>query len=611
MKRDDILRAVGEIDDEYIAEAAPVRKNRFTGLTKFAAIAACFAIIFTSLGLYLFLPGDFFAPDLTKYDGSEYYEIITRIDPFFRRGPSTNFDEFFGAKAEDDGLVFEPTAGDLAEDVSGGDKYVEVTDNQVAGVIEGDLIKRSESHIYYLSGEVLYVYLVEGEESKLAGSFKIDKPNGAQFIYSSNQEMFLSEDAKTVTLIYPYRTKSGESVVSIKAIDVSSPAEIREVGAVQIYGSYLSSRLTGGRLLVISSYRPTSPNYKKPETFVPKVDTGEGVTVLPLDSITYPNELSSTTYTVVTSLDAATLNVDGTHAFLSYSENLYVSENAIYATRGYTDPTETEDGKAYTTKSNISKLSYANGKLEFAGTFTVDGTVNDQYSLDEQEGVLRVVTTTNKYGAGIQNLGTNASLYCIDATTFEVIAKVESFAPWGETVRSVRFDGDAAYVCTSIQLTDPVFFFDLSDLENITYTETGTIDGFSTSLINFGNGFLVGIGVGSMSSTLKIEVYTEEGGVVVPLCAYELENTYYSTEYKSYYVDRKNQLIGLGVRSYSGEKFDNYRSTGYILLSFDGFALHELLAVTVDGEPMYMRGVYIDDCFYILSKDNLIVKKIS
>ena len=436
-------------------------------------------------------------------------------------------------------------------------------------------------------------------------------PDSAQFVYSYKQEMFLSEDAKTVTLIYPYRNKDGETVVSIEAIDVSSPGEIREASSVQIYGSYLSSRLTDGKLLVISSYRPESPNYKKPETFVPKVDTGDGIEVLPLDSITYPDELSSTTYTVVTSLDAATLNVDGTHAFLSYSENLYVSENAIYATRGYTDPTETEGGKTYTTKSNISKLSYADGKLEFVGTFTVDGTVNDQYSLDENDGVLRVVTTTNKYGAGIQNLGTNASLYCIDATTFEVIAKVESFAPWGETVRSVRFDGDAAYVCTSIQLTDPVFFFDLSDLENITYTDTGTIDGFSTSLINFGNGFLVGIGVGSLSSTLKIEVYTEEGGVVVPLCAYELENTYYSTEYKSYYVDRKNQLIGLGVRSYSGEKFNDKGGTGYILLSFDGFALHELLAVTVDGEPSNMRGVYIDDCFYILSKDNLIVKKIS
>ena len=612
MKRDDILRAVGEIDDEYIAEAAPVRKKRFTGLTRFAAIAACFAIIFTSLGLYLFLPGDIFTPDVTRYEKSDYYEIIARIDPFYRRGPSTRFDEFFGAKAEDDSLIFAPSVGgDVADDVSGGDKYVEVTDNQVAGVIEGDLIKRSDSHIYYLSGEVLYVYSIEGESSKLAGSCKIKNPDSAQFVYSYKQEMFLSEDAKTVTLICPYRSKDGETVVTIKAIDVSNPDEIREASSVQIYGSYLSSRLTDGKLLVISSYRPESPNYKKPETFVPKVDTGDGIEVLPLDSITYPDELSSTTYTVVTSLDAATLNVDGTHAFLSYSENLYVSTNAIYATRGYTDRQEVEGGAVYTRKTNVSKLSYAEGKLEFVGTFTVDGTVKDQYSLDEHDGVLRMVTTTNKYGTNVPNLSTNANLYCINATTFEIISTVESFAPWGESVRSVRFDGDAAYVCTSIQLSDPVFFFDLSNLKSITYTETGTIEGFSTSLINFGNGFLVGIGVGSLSSTLKIEVYTEDGDVVVPLCSYELENTYYSTEYKSYYVDRKNQLIGLGVRSYSGEKFNNYHSTGYVLLSFDGFALHELLSVAIDGDPSNMRGVYIDDCFYVLSKDNLIVKKIS
>jgi uncharacterized secreted protein with C-terminal beta-propeller domain len=168
-----------------------------------------------------------------------------------------------------------------------------------------------------------------------------------------------------------------------------------------------------------------------------------------------------------------------------------------------------------------------------------------------------------------------------------------------------------AYVCTSIQLSDPVFFFDLSNVNNITYTETGTIEGFSTSLINFGDGFLIGIGVGKTSSTLKIEVYTEDGEAVIPLCSYELENTYYSTEYKSYYVDRENQLVGLGVRSYSGEKFNDKGCTGYILLSFDGFSLNELLAVALDGEPRDMRGVYIDDCFYILSEDDLIVKKIS
>ena len=612
MKRDDILRAVGEIDDEYIAEAAPVRRKRFAGLTKFAAIAACVAVVFTSLGLYLFLPGDVFTPDVTKYEKSEYYEIITRIDPFYRRGSSTRFDDFFGAKAEDEGLIFAPSAeGDTATDTGNGSEYVEVPDNQVAGVIEGDLIKRSDSHIYYLSGETLYVYSIRGEESELAGSYALEKPEDARFVYSYKQEMFLSADASTVTLIYPYRNSDSETVISVVSLDVSAPEAIRESGRVDIYGSYLSARLTDGRLLLVSSYRPDSPNYKKPETFVPKVDTGEGVEVISPDCIIYPDELSTTTYTVVTSLDEQTLSIEDNHAFLSYSENLYVSKNAIYATRGYTDRHQTTDGIVYTQKTNVSKLSYADGKLDFVGTFTVDGFVNDQYSLDEHEGVLRVVTTTNKYGANVENFTTNANLYCIDASSFEILATVESFAPWGESVRSVRFDGNTAYVCTSIQLSDPVFFFDLSNLNNITYTDTGTIEGFSTSLINFGDGFLVGIGVGGDGGSLKIEVYTEEGGAVVPLCSYELKNTYYSTEYKSYYVDRENQLIGLGVRSYSGEKFNDKGGTGYVLLSFDGFSLNEILAVTIDGEPRYMRGVYIEDCFYVLSKDNMIVRKIS
>ncbi len=611
MKRDDFLRALGEIDDEYIAEAAPVRKKRVIGWQKIAAIAACFALIFTSLGLYLFLPGDIFTPDITKHEGSEYYEIITRIEPFYRKGPSNKFDEIFGAKAEDEGLIFEPSAGgDVAEDVSNG-QYVEVTDNQVSGVIESDLIKRSKTHIYYLHLDTLYVYSINGEASELAGSYTIPKANDTKYSYSQRYEMYLSDDASTVTLIAPYFSKDYGAATAIISIDVSNPTQIDEKGRVCVYGSYLSSRLADGKLLVISSYRPEEPNYKKPETFVPKIDTGEGVEPLSPDSIVYPDKLNSALYTVVTSLDAYTLTHGGTCAFLSYSEQLYVSDNAVYATRGYTDEQSSGDAHVYTQKTDVSKLSYAGNKLEFCGTFTIDGTVKDQYSLDEKDGVLRVVTTTNKYGANVPNLSTNANLYCIDAATFEVLATVESFAPWGESVRSVRFDGNMAYVCTSIQLSDPVFFFNLSDIGNITYTETGTIEGFSTSLINFGNGFLVGIGVGSTSSTLKIEVYTEDGEAVIPLCSYELENTYYSTEYKSYYVDRENQLIGLGVRSYSGEKFNDKGGEGYILLSFDGFSLNELLAVNVDGEPRAMRGVYIDDCFYILSEDDLIVKKIS
>ena len=146
--------------------------------------------------------------------------------------------------------------------------------------------------------------------------------------------------------------------------------------------------------------------------------------------------------------------------------------------------------------------------------------------------------------------GTSASLYCIDLAKWEVVASVENFAPKGEVVQSVRFDKNYAYVCTAVQLTDPVFFFDLSDLNNITYKETGNIEGFSTSLINLGDGYLLGIGRGDSWSSVKVEVYRESESKVESVCSYEIKNGSYSQNYKSYYVNRDTGMFGFGYYDY-------------------------------------------------------------
>ena len=252
----------------------------------------------------------------------------------------------------------------------------------------------------------------------------------------------------------------------------------------------------------------------------------------------------------------------------------------------------------------------------------VKGHLKDQWSMDEYEDVLRVFATTNEstyretyYENGMVSAdmlvptrgGTNASLYCIDLSSFEIIASVMNFAPPGEEIRSVRFDGEAAYVCTSIQLSDPVFFFDLSDLDNISYKDTGTIDGFSTSLINFGNGYLLGIGRGDDWNTLKVEVYEETADGVSSVCSYENTEAICSEEYKSYYVDRKNQLFGFGVVDYDHNMYTTYR---YILLHFDGYELLELVNVPLKGYPDNMRGVYIDGYMYMFGENDFKVEKV-
>jgi uncharacterized secreted protein with C-terminal beta-propeller domain len=178
---------------------------------------------------------------------------------------------------------------------------------------------------------------------------------------------------------------------------------------------------------------------------------------------------------------------------------------------------------------------------------------------------------------------------------------VEAFAPAGEQAESVRFDDNYAYVCTAevITLTDPVYFFDLSDLEHITYKDTGTIDGYSSSLVDFGEGYLVGIGYGKQGF-LKIEVYEECETGVESVAVYEKEWDF-SQDYKSYLIDREKNLVGLATYSFDGK-------LTYVLLHFDGYGWNELVKVPVSWDLSHIRGVLIDGWLYVFDEDFKVVK---
>ena len=384
-----------------------------------------------------------------------------------------------------------------------------------------------------------------------------------------------------------------------------------------ISGSYLSGRLVDGKLLLLSSfYVGKNPDFSKEENFLPQIDTGDGFKSVPLASIISPETLSSSRYTVVCKLDGSSLSLEGVSAFLSYSNEVYVSTDSVYVTRTYTDTQTSKGIKTQASMTEISRLTYGDS-FEYKGSVTVEGYVKDQYSLDEYDGTLRVVTTTDKHqrtenvssdgmsvSSSILPGATNANLYCIDLATMQVAATVERFAPDGEIVQSVRFDGTAAYVCTSVQLSDPVFFFDLTDMQNITYKDTGTIEGFSSSLVNFGDGFLLGIGRGNTWDTVKIEVYEEQGDQVVSVCRYEIERAGYATDYKAYLIDRLNGLVGLGFTKHNGQT----DASRYVLLFFDHYDLHELVNVPLEGDNANKRAVYIDGYLYLFGENDFQVE---
>ncbi len=634
MKKKNWYKGLSLADDQYIAEAHPdnvIKSPKNKILISLVAACACFALLICNL--WLFIPFHTDPPDVSRYADSEYYGLIQKLNVLMFQPPryKNNAEKLWaGLKDISFGKTKEDAAiEDAVPEMDGTGEvgnYQEITDNQVEGIIEADRIKRSDTHIYYLDNEVLRVYSIEKENTKQVGSYTIyDEGKGN---YLDQWEFYLSNDCKTVTVVTQYYSKTerhSNRYVNLISLDVSDPAHIIKKDEFNVTGEYMSSRMTNGSILLLTEFviNKQELDFDDKTTFLPHIDEGNGAYSIPASEIVSPDKLSNTRYTVVMKLDENTLDLKGTAAYLSYSEDVYVSENHVFLTRVFADNKENKNGTiTRNSMTEISCLTYGGDSFEMKGNVTVRGYVKDQWSMDEYEGILRVFTTTNattvreqtydngNVSAEILQTATgqsNASLYCIDLSDFEVVASVIDFAPPREEIQSVRFDKETAYVCTSIEMSDPVFFFDLSDLDNITYKDTGTIEGFSTSLINLGNGYLLGIGIDGDWNIFKVEVYEETSDGVRSVCSYKLDYADYSTEYKSYYVDRQNQLVGIGIVDYNTDKTEESR---YVLLHFDGYELVQLVNVSLAGNPAQKRGVYIDGYMYIFGANDFWVGKV-
>ncbi len=611
---------------------------------KTAIALSCTGVFLAALLLTLFVPYSTALPSVAKYQGSPYYHVIQRLNEFSYQPPQykNNFaalmaqlsqvkgnhvmngsvaeqspvpDEVYGSSG-----IYEPTGGsDMgAANGSAGGSYVEVTDNQVAGVIEADVFKRSDRYIYHLYGKNLMIYSIAGEDSEKIASYLVSDfmPENAKYIHAP--ELYLSQDCRILTLVMEISGKTAyNNRVALVNLDISDPKNVKAASQILFSGYDTETRMVNGQLLLTYQYQNVgTADFDAPESFVPTYEWEGETLCIPGEDIVVPESISNKNYTVVCKLDAASLELMDSKALMSYSSDIYVSQGNMYTWYSYWKTLE-EDSSSITERqmTDIICVSYADDTLEVGNSFTVEGTVKNQYSLDEYNGMLRVVTSTvadraeRKYDTvqpdiWIEPANKSVNLYCFDLESGEVAGKVESFAPMGEEATSVRFDGAMAYVCTAEiwTLSDPVFFFDLTDPANITWTDTGTIDGYSTSLVDFAEGTLLGIGYDE-SRYLKVELYRREGEKVVSIADYTL-SCHFSEDYKHYYIDRENSYIGLAVYAYEANEWQ------YLLLYFDGekLVVEKQLPIQTTNGILGIRADLIGDWLYILAAELTVVK---
>ena len=647
-KKERIILAIGEVNEKYIKEAESSMRR-----TPILVAAACFALVI-ALSLYLFIP---FAPvtsDLGAYESSAYYPLIEKVEDYrltFKQPAYKNnfqaitsgiagflgmFNKAGSAAPDMNGSAGAPEmdGSNGAPEMGGNGNYVESTDNQVEGVIESDLMKMTDRYIFRIGfrsdanqrTSMLRVYSIEKENSQLVAEFEIpslpdERHNGFDYQMLA---MYLSADCNTVTLTKNYLDTKGDGNIGVISLDVSDVTNISVKSTVSIDGSLKTSRMTKGKLLLVTEYvfNRYTVDYNNPATFVPTIDSGDGAKPVVFEDIIFPEEVGNTRYSVVALLDSENLELLGANALLNFTNDVYISENNVFITREYTQ--KIPDGNNQNlyiskTMSDIAVLNYSGERLEKKGVITMEGQAEDQYSFDEKDGYLRVVATTFERtvseGANTTSVGggkRNVSLYIYSLTDNSLAYTVMDFAIEGEEATAVRFDGDKVYVCTAVvvNFTDPVYFFDLSDYENITFSDTGVIEGYSDHLINLGEGFTLGIGRENWQYS-KVEIYEQQGEQVVSVAEFKFQGEY-STDYKSYMVNRELNLFGFAVDHYANELGNDNYKFAYILLQFDGYNLTPVVIDLYDIglQTSTVRAAFIDGYLYITTPIGFSVNKI-
>lgn len=438
------------------------------------------------------------------------------------------------ATATQDSLASEAGSGARQDDYS-------KTNIQVAGVDEADIIKTDGRYLYLIANNRLYVIDTQGDQGLTIMSVtKINpkKETDENIVTETPLELYLDEENKRLVLIvggnmfkkyepspqseetsessvgssagkettgnaadqylYPYPWAAARAYTTTRVYRMDQPEEPVLADQFTQDGSYLTSRLIGKTLYVVTQryeyrlYAETIQDYK-PEEILPstcEVPGDDEWRALPVDSISVLPEGDIGNQTLLAAIDIENPSQEpDVLALLGTSGMVYASQQYLYiAAWCCTWAGKEQNVPNYSTDLYRFKLS--GEKVEEAGKGSVPGTIINQFSMDEKDGYFRVATTTGDTWSGSENTAKN-HLYILDGS-LNIAGQLTGLAP-GETIKSVRFIDDKAYVVT-FRTVDPLFVIDLSNPKSPQLLGQLKIPGYSTYLHPYDENLLLGFG---------------------------------------------------------------------------------------------------------------------
>ena len=584
-----------------------------------------------------------------------YSEIDEKLGQMFEQEKELLLDE--GEKVKKSAGTsnrFEATA-DLSK------KEYSQTNKQTENVDESDIVKTDGKYIYTLSsysddkerkkmGDYdvcwigdrykLTITAVDGKQMEKMSSTIIENKEIKEF---NNAEMYISGDVFVFVGEYLKDEKNSEMSTCIFTYDISNKKNIQLKNINVQDGTYDNSRLVDGYLYTISTY--SFSRYAAKEC-VPKTNGKK----MNYECVYLPDKIENEwpEYTIITALDVYKSN-DFTSeiSILGGVNTMYVSQSNIYLLNVYCDTkdiTDTKKGKQILENQSgkkkyniektcdytkILKYSYKDGEVNYVAAVNMPGWVDDQFSLDEKDGYLRMVThinniiSTNLYRTHYDAKNKKKERELVETldneemeswndvyvlgNNLEQVASIKGLAK-NEEIYAARFLGDYGYF-VSFENTDPLFTIDFSDMQHPKVVGKLKMLGFSDYLQFYTDDMLFGIGQngdekGNISG-VKLDMYDVERGKAslktkLVLKEYDYSEAFYN--YKSIIIDSKKELIGF----YAERNSDSYE-TDYLLYTYKNNRFKNVFKLSLGKYVENLRGIYIGNYFYIVNPGRKII----
>ena len=521
----------------------------------------------------------------------------------------------------------------VAEDSSAEVNYYS-TNIQVKGVDEGDNVKTDGRNIYRINKqtvEIIRAYPVE--EMKVLKTIEFNNKDRDNVFYPNeiyvdtkhmvvigacnyretfqkfkDTEVNTSEPQETIDIKDGARIASPylwKNTVKVLVYDISDINNIKEIRKVEVDGYTLATRKIGDMLYLVSNENINYYGQNVVNISPTYVDSALGEKYVKIDykDIHYLKDSVQANYLMLTSInldnvkEPATIYTclgGGNDIYMS-KENLYISALNYNRNNYYNFVYQRPEKKAEVPKTTIYKFHLKDAKFEFEASGQVNGTVLDQFSMDENNNYFRIATTTNPtWNANGEELSKN-NVYILDSE-LNVKGKLEDMAI-GEKIYSVRFMGDKGYVVTFKNI-DPLFVIDLKDVSNPAILGELKIPGFSSYLQPYDENHLIGIG----KDTEEIVTKDKDGNIIntstiekgIKLSLFDV------TDYKNP-MEKFNTVIG-DAGSYT-EVLNNHRA---LLFSKEKNILAFPISVTKninDSDNKWIYGKEIFQGAYVYNID--------